>query len=152
MGFVYGRYRQPPSSGSGTGSASGRSSDRLDSGGIEYPDGTVSHAFTEEDDIERPDPGETADSESDEYSARPPSALLRSASEEALPVTRYEASRFEATSPRDPRLYSPPSDVASYQDDQDFPPQQQQQQQNQERPGSADPTLLTQRRYPEYKH
>lgn len=63
MGFVYGRYRQPPSSGSGTGSASGRGSDRLGSGGHEFSDGADSHAFTEEDDLERPDAGETADSE-----------------------------------------------------------------------------------------
>ncbi|XP_042243207.1 disintegrin and metalloproteinase domain-containing protein 23-like isoform X7 [Homarus americanus] len=151
MGFVYGRYRQPPSSGSGTGSASGRGSDRLGSGGHEFSDGADSHAFTEEDDLERPDAGETADSESDEYSARPPSALLRSASEEALPVTRYEAARFEAASPRDPRLYSPPSDAASYHDDQDFPPTEQQNEEPQE---AADPdhALLPQRRYPEYKH
>ncbi|XP_071515149.1 disintegrin and metalloproteinase domain-containing protein unc-71 isoform X3 [Panulirus ornatus] len=151
MGFVYGRYRQPPSSGSGTGSASGRGSDRLGSGGHEFSDGADSHAFTEEDDLERPDAGETADSESDEYSARPPSALLRSASEEALPVTRYEAARFEASSPRDPRLYSPPSDAASYHDNQDFPPTEQQNEEPQE---AVDPNhaLLPQRRYPEYKH
>ncbi|XP_045138009.1 disintegrin and metalloproteinase domain-containing protein 23-like isoform X4 [Portunus trituberculatus] len=151
MGFVYGRYRQPPSSGSGTGSASGRGSDRLGSGGHEFSDGADSHAFTEEDDLERPDAGETADSESDEYSARPPSALLRSASEEALPVTRYEAARFEAASPREPRLYSPPSDAASYHEDQDFPPTEQQNQEPQE---VADPNhpLCSQRRYPEYKH
>ncbi|KAK8753220.1 hypothetical protein OTU49_003290 [Cherax quadricarinatus] len=151
MGFVYGRYRQPPSSGSGTGSASGRGSDRLGSGGHEFSDGADSHAFTEEDDLERPDAGETADSESDEYSARPSSALLRSASEEALPVTRYEAARFEAASPQDPRLYSPPSDAASYHDDQDFPPTEQQIEEPLE---AADPdhALLPQRRYPEYKH
>ncbi|XP_069167754.1 disintegrin and metalloproteinase domain-containing protein 23 isoform X6 [Procambarus clarkii] len=151
MGFVYGRYRQPPSSGSGTGSASGRGSDRLGSGGHEFSDGADSHAFTEEDDLERPDAGETADSESDEYSARPPSALLRSASEEALPVTRYEAARFEAASPQDPRLYSPPSDAASYHDDQDFLPTEQE---NEEPQDVADPNhaLLPQRRYPEYKH
>lgn len=63
VGFVYGRYRQPPSSGSGTGSASGRGSDRLAGGGHEFSDGADSHAFTEEDDLERPDAGETADSE-----------------------------------------------------------------------------------------
>ncbi|KAK8753215.1 hypothetical protein OTU49_003290 [Cherax quadricarinatus] len=71
MGFVYGRYRQPPSSGSGTGSASGRGSDRLGSGGHEFSDGADSHAFTEEDDLERPDAGETADSESDEFVVLP---------------------------------------------------------------------------------
>ncbi|XP_064108669.1 disintegrin and metalloproteinase domain-containing protein unc-71-like isoform X6 [Macrobrachium nipponense] len=153
MGFVYGRYRQPPTSGSGTGSASGRSSDRLGGGGHEFSDGADSHAFTEEDDLERPDPGETADSESDEYSARPPSALLRSASEEVLPVTRYEAARFEAASPRDPRLYSPPSDAPSYHDDQDFPPPEPQNDDDQQEP-AADPnhSLLLQGRYPEYKH
>lgn len=88
---------------------------------------------------------------SDEYSARPPSALLRSASEEALPVTRYEAARFEAASPREPRLYSPPSDAASYHEEQDFPPPEQQNQEPQE---VADPShpLHSQRRYPEYKH
>lgn len=88
---------------------------------------------------------------SDEYSARPPSALLRSASEEALPVTRYEAARFEAASPRDPRLYSPPSDAASYQEDHDYPPRDQQ---NDEQQETVDPNraLLPQGRYPEYKH
>ncbi|XP_042884522.1 disintegrin and metalloproteinase domain-containing protein unc-71-like [Penaeus japonicus] len=151
VGFVYGRYRQPQVSGSGTGSASGRGSDRLAGGGHEFSDGADSHAFTEEDDLERPDAGETADSESDEYSARPPSALLRSASEEALPVTRYEAARFEAASPRDPRLYSPPSDAASYQEDHDYPPRDQQ---NDEQQETVDPNraLLPQGRYPEYKH
>ncbi|XP_066955429.1 disintegrin and metalloproteinase domain-containing protein unc-71-like isoform X20 [Macrobrachium rosenbergii] len=154
MGFVYGRYRQPPTSGSGTGSASGRSSDRLGGGGHEFSDGADSHAFTEEDDLERPDPGETADSESDEYSARPPSALLRSASEEVLPVTRYEAARFEAASPRDPRLYSPPSDAPSYHDDQDFPPPEPQNDDDDQQEPPADPnhSLLLQGRYPEYKH
>lgn len=71
VGFVYGRYRQPPSSGSGTGSASGRGSDRLAGGGHEFSDGADSHAFTEEDDLERPDAGETADSESDEFVVLP---------------------------------------------------------------------------------
>ncbi|XP_066955441.1 uncharacterized protein [Macrobrachium rosenbergii] len=122
MGFICGQYLQPPTSGSGMGSASGCSSDRLGVGGHEFSDGADSHAFTEENDLERPDPGETADSESDEYSARPPSTLLCSASEEVLPVTRYEAARFEAASPRDPRLYSPPSDAPSYHDDEDLPP------------------------------
>lgn len=89
---------------------------------------------------------------SDEYPARPPSALLRSASEEALPVTRYESARFEAASPRDPQLYSPPSDVASYHEEQDYPPAEQQNDEPQEMDNPNHAPLLPQRRYPEYKH
>ena len=68
MGFVYGRYRQPPSSGaSGSGSTSGgRGSDRIPTAsGLEFSDGGDSHGgpYVEEDDLDRQDPGEAADSE-----------------------------------------------------------------------------------------
>ena len=75
MSFVYGRYRQPHGSvASGSGSTSGgRSSDRLGSASdrlgpvvaaLEFSDGGDSHgAFADEDDMDRDDVGEQADSE-----------------------------------------------------------------------------------------
>ncbi|KAF2368825.1 EGF-like domain extracellular [Trinorchestia longiramus] len=77
LGFVYGRYRQPTSSSGASGSTSGgRGSDtRLvpsNAGVLEYSDGGESQgAYTEEDDLDRPDAGEQADSESDEFVVLP---------------------------------------------------------------------------------